>query len=192
LPDAFYTPSQDGPLRQGEILSGLRCIVPLPGSAFGELKADIIEYRYAVILSQDCDLLQDFDARSEGAEGQAVILERRKLINVLFCDAIPVDELQGRINDGRVWKAALQNKNERYQFLRTVTPEEDARREGIPSGLGIDFKRYFSLTVEDTYAQVKQLKNRRAVLQTPYAEHLSVRFFQYQLRIPLPKEHHVE
>lgn len=163
---------------------------------FGELKADIVEHRFAVILSQDCDLEQDYYARSKGQEGETEKAtqerERRKLSCVLFCDAIPVDELRGRIDDGRVWGFASKNKNERYQFLRAVKPEEDAFGRGIPSGLGLDFKRYFSLTVEDVYAQAKQLNNRRAVLQTPYAEHLSVRFFEYQLRIALAKEHHAE
>lgn len=191
----FYTPSQDGPLRQGEILSGLRCVIPVPGTAFEELKVDFLDYPYAVVLSQDCDLLQDFDTRRTVVEGQAesdAVRTRRKLTNVLLCDAIPVDELKGRIDDGRVWRNAHQNKNERYQFLRAVTAEEDARREGIASGLGVDFKRYFSMTVEDVYEQVKRLNSRRAVLQTPYAEHLSLRFFYYQLRIPLPMEHHAD
>ncbi len=142
MPNAFYTPSQDGPLRQGEILTGLRRVVPVPGSVFGELNADIIDHRFAVILSQDCDLEQDFNARSvkEGQTEQSA-QERRKLTSVLFCDAIPVDELKGRINDPRVWATAFQNKNERYQFLRAVNPEEDALGKGIPSGLGLDFKR---------------------------------------------------
>ena len=195
MPDAFYTPSRDGPLRQGEILTGLRRVIPEPGSAFGELKADIFDHRFAVILSQDCDLAQDFDARSDIKEGESEQdmqdRERRQISCVLFCDAIPVDELMGRISNKRVWDFASKNKNERYQFLRAVQPDEDAHGKGIPSGLGLDFKRYFSLSVEDVYAQVGQLKNRRTVLQTPYAEHLSVRFFQYQLRIPLAKEHHV-
>jgi hypothetical protein len=195
LPDAFYTPSRDGPLRQGEILTGLRRVVPEPGSAFRELKADILEHRFAVILSQDCDLEQDFSARYEtkGDENpqQLADREQRKLSCVLFCDAIPIDELSGRINNKRVFEFANKNKNERYQFLREVKGEEDAHLEGIPTGLGLDFKRYFCLTADDVYAQISILKNRRAVLQTPYAEHLSVRFFAYQFRIALAKEHHI-
>lgn len=194
MSDAFYTPSRDGPLKQGEILTGLRRVVPEPGSAFGELKADIVEHRFAVVLSQDCDLEQDFSARRENKDGpspqQLAGQERKKLSCVLFCDAIPIDELKTRIDDKRVFDFASKNKNERFQFLREVKPEEDARGEGIAGGLGLDFKRYFSLGVEDVYAQVAMLKNRRAVLLTPYAEHLSVRFFEYQLRIALAKEHH--
>lgn len=195
MPDAFYTPSRDGPLRQGEILTGLRRVVPEPGSAFGELKADIIEHRFAVILSQDCDLEQDFSARYEVVDNetqqQLAGRERKKLSCVMFCDAIPVDELKGRIDDKRVFEFANKNKNERYQFLREVKPEEDAHGKGIAAGLGLDFKRYFSLAAEDVYAQILKLKNRRAVLQTPYAEHLSVRFFEYQMRIALAKDHHI-
>jgi hypothetical protein len=195
LPDAFYTPSQDGPLRQGEILTDLRRVVPEPGSAYGQLKADIIEHRFALVLSQDCDLEQDFSARSQASnaesEHQFAERERRRLSCVLFCDAIPIDELRGRINDKRVFDFASKNKNERYQFLRQLEPTEDAQGKGIPGGLGLDFKRYFTLAVEDVYAQISLLKNRRAVLRTPYAEHLSVRFFEYQFRIALAKEHHV-
>lgn len=194
MPDAFYTPSRSGALRQGEILTGLRRIVPEPGSVFGDLKADVVEHRFAIILSQDCDLEQDFDARTSQGEGETAISEqeRKQLSCVLFCDAIPVDELKTRINDKRVWDFAFKNKNERFQFLRAVKPEEDFSGAGIPSGLGLDFKRYFSLPVDDVYAQVEKLKNRRTVLMTPYAEHLSVRFFEYQFRIALAKEHHVD
>jgi hypothetical protein len=194
LPDAFYTPSRSGSLRQGEILTGLRRVVPEPGSVFGDLKADVVEHRFAIILSQDCDLEQDFDARSSRGEGEPASAERerKQLSCILFCDAIPVDELRARINDKRVWDFAFKNKNERFQFLRPVKPEEDALGAGILSGLGLDFKRYFSLPVEDVYAQVEKLKNRRTVLMTPYAEHLSVRFFEYQFRIALVKEHHAD
>ena len=157
MPDAFYTPSRDGPLRQGEILTGLRRVIPEPGSAFGELKADIFEHRFAVVLSQDCDLEQDFSARYQLKEGeneqQLAERERKKLSSVLFCDAIPIDELRVRINDKRVWDFASKNKNERFQFLREVQPEEDAHGKGILAGLGLDFKRYFSLSIEDVYAQ---------------------------------------
>jgi tetratricopeptide (TPR) repeat protein len=110
---------------------------------------------------------------------------------VLFCDAIPIDELMSRINDRRVFDFANKNKNERYQFLREVKREEDAHGQGIATGLGLDFKRYFCLAVEDVYAQISILKNRRAMLLSPYAEHLSLRFFEYQLRIALAKEHHI-
>jgi len=193
LADAFYSPSQNGSLRQGEILSDLRRLIPEPGSVLGDpanLKADVMVHRFAVILSQDCDLAQDYEARS--ATQQDAKSDNRKLTCVHFCDAIPIDELREQIDNRRVWDFAPKNKNERYQFLRGVQPDEDALGQGIPSGLGLDFKRYFCLTVDDVYAQAKQLKNRRTVLLTPYAEHLSVRFFNYQARIALAKEHHAE
>ena len=192
----FYVASRTGPLRQGEILSDLKQIVPIAGSVFHELRVDIIEHPFAVVLSQDCDLEQDFYAR-EGLKNQKQIErpeinERRKLSSVLFCDATPTDELRNRINDARVWKTVLQNMNERYQFLREIKPGQDASEKGVPSGLGLDFKRYFSIPTEEVYAQAEQLKNRRGILQTPYAEHLNVRFHFYQMRIALPKAHHAD
>jgi hypothetical protein len=191
--DAFYAPSIAGPLRQGEILSDVKQVVPVAGSVFKETTVDIIEHRFAVIVSQDCDLEQDFNARAaiNSEPGKAALHERRQVSSVLFCDAIPADELRGRINDPRLWETARQNKNERYHFLGPISAAEDALGNGVPSGLGLDFKRYFSLPVDEVYAQAEQLKNRRTVLLTPYAEHLSVRFFFYQLRIALPKEHQV-
>jgi len=190
--DGVYSPSRAGPLRQGEVLSGLRQVVPVAGSIFENLRVDIIEHRFAVILSQDCDLEQDFNARAalKREPEKYLVHSRRQLLNVLFCDAVPTDELKTQINDPRVWEPAVQNRNERFQFLRAVKPEQDSLGEGIPTGLGLDFKRYFSVLTEEVYAQAEHLNNRRRVLVTPYAEHLSVRFAFYQSRIPLPKPHH--
>jgi hypothetical protein len=190
LPDVFYSPAANGSLRQGEILTGLKQLVPSPGSVLEEPAARIIDHRYAVILSQDCDLEQDFNARFAGAvdPSKAKVNDRRRLLSIMFCDAIPADELKDRISDPRVWANAVMNKNERYHYLHEVGSEDDALGHGLPA-LGLDFKNYFTLPVDDAYAQAEKSKNRRAVLRGYYAEHLSVRFFFYQLRIALPKEH---
>lgn len=190
MADVFYSPSTAGEFRQGEILTGLKQIVPLPGTALQSPVANIVEHRYAVILSQDCDLEQDFKARFDPDldPSKLAAKERRKLQSILFCDAIPEAEVKERIADPSIWRNALQNKNEPFHYLHEASQEGDAKGEGLPP-LGLDFKNYFTMATDDVYAQANALKNRRSVLKAYYAEHLSVRFFFYQLRIALPKEH---
>jgi GAF domain-containing protein len=99
--DAFYTASIAGPLRQGEVLSDLKQVVPVAGSIFQQLSVDIVEHRFVVVLSQDCDLEQDFNARVAILKepDKSSVHENRKLSSVLFCDAIPTDDLKTRIDN---------------------------------------------------------------------------------------------
>ena len=97
-----------------------------------------------------------------------------------FIDTIKGSDIKKRIR---------QNKDERYQYLRVVQPEQDALGEGFP-GLLLDFKRYFTLSTGDLYNQVQTTAKRRAVLSPSYLEHLSTRFFYFQARVALPQDHY--
>lgn len=60
---------------------------------------------------------------------------------------------------------------------------------GLPE-LGIDFKKIFTIPTDEIYQRIAlgQVK-RRAVLVSPYLEHLSSRFAYFLSRIALPQEH---
>ena len=139
-----------------------------------------VEYPYAIVLSQACDLTQDFSSRQNG---------KSQLPDVLFCQLPTADALKAGCGGSDIWKRVKQNKDERYHFLEKVPIDSDAAGEGLPE-MGIDFKRYFTLPTEEVYRWIElgQTK-RRAVLCSPYLEHLSSRFAYFMSRVGLPRDH---
>lgn len=86
-------------------------------------------------------------------------------------------------------KRIYQNKDERYQYLRAIEPAQDVLKEGLQSMI-LDFKRYFTLATDDLYYQLETTAKRRAVLNSPYLEHLTTRFFNFQARVALSEDHY--
>jgi hypothetical protein len=184
----FYHASIAGPLRQGEIICNLGELIPEPGSALSEggPKVRLQIHPYAIVLSQDCDLEQDFRVRQQT---DPVKIKTDKLLpTVLFCQAIAAESMMATVSDGQIWKRIKQNKDERYQYLRELLPETDALSIGLPA-LGLDFKKYFTLATPDVYAQINLTAKRRAFLAARYMEHLSTRFFYFQSRVALDEDH---
>lgn len=170
-------------LCQGEILSGL-IRIRLDLAKYGESETSIVEvtHPYALVLSQACDLSQDFRSRCDGKPEQ--------LPEVLFCQVHTAEELKdsGGLNTG-LWSRVKINRDERYHFLEKVPAECDSRGEGLPE-LGVDFKRYFTLPTAEVYRRLEGGQTlRRTALCTPYLEHLSSRFAYFLSRVGLPREH---
>ena len=177
-----------GALRQGEIVSNLiQARIRLETIGAEELVVDETEHEYAVVVSQDCDLDWDWNARKN------VDKSAKFLSSVLFCEAKPADELAHGHGYGRKERDKLkQNRDERYQFLQEVERELDLLESGVPE-LVVDFKRYFSLPVDEVYArlEIRELK-RRCLFNDPYLQHLISRFCYYQCRVALPEQHYSE
>ncbi|MBX3072877.1 hypothetical protein KF728_12820 [Candidatus Obscuribacterales bacterium] len=150
---------------------------------------------YAVLLTQDCDLEQDWfarqDLKDEGLNKEKKErLLARLLGSVLFAEATTAQDLKDRIDfDKRVVERFEQNKDERYQLLSPAPKEQDLQAEGFPA-LGLDFKKYFAIPVDEVYLRVQNGEaRRRSALQVPYSDHLSDRFFAFQSRIGLDVQH---
>lgn len=185
LPDV-YKISTNGSLWCCEILSD----VAQRRQSFRSLREaepelERIVHPYCIVVSQDCDLDQDFHARQdEGASSP--------LPNVLLCEASTATELKGIVPAGRdIWKRIIQNKDERYQFLQATAPEQDAANEGLPE-LGIDFRRHFSVPTDELYEQFGLGARRRCRLVSPYKEHFMNRFANFMARVGLPSDHFSE
>jgi hypothetical protein len=139
-----------------------------------------VDYSYVVVLSQSCDLQQDFAGRQS---------EKPQLPDVLLCHVPTAEELRALCGGSDIWKRIRQNKDERYHFLEKVPSECDTRQEGLPE-LGVDFKRYFTLPTDEVYRRIELGPTlRRTVLCTPYLEHLSSRFAYFLGRVALPRDH---
>ena len=175
-------------LHQGEIIVGL-IQVKQSVATIGEhelARIDEFFHPFAIVMTQDCDLEQDFRLRGQANEKLSL------LVSILFCEAATASELKGKIPQGKdIWKRVIQNKDERYQCFESIPSGQDSLAQGLPC-LGCDFKRYFTVPAEEVYRRIdlKQI-TRRCRLITPYAEHLLNRFCSFQSRIPLPENHDV-
>ena len=188
--DLIYEPALASALRQGEIITGLvQYIIDWDNTDIqhDEISYISVKHPYTIVVSQDCDLDWDYQARALGKSSSKI------LPNILFCEVVTAIDLRGKteINSG-IWSNIKINKNERYQFLQQVTAEEDAYQEGLPE-LGVDFKRYFTIPTKEAYLQLeREHTKRRCRLKSPYVEHFSSRFYYFQSRIALPSEHFSE
>lgn len=184
LADQIYrtSPNQTACLCQGEILSDL--VQHRLDEATLDSASPIIEpihYQFAIVLTQACDLSQDFACRQSGKPPQ--------LPDVLFCQVPTAEELKSRNNlNSRIWDRIKINKDERYHFLEAVPVVCDALGNGLPE-MAIDFKRYFTIPTPVIYLQLQLSASRRCRLCSPYLEHLSTRFAYFLSRVALPSEH---
>lgn len=191
-----YTPSGSGGLEQGEILSELKLLRPDPATLEGDVQLIEVEYAYAVILSQACDLERDWEYRSAiaagtlGAKEAEQLRVQKELHNILLCPARPAAEARPTLGNSELWRKIQKNKDERYQVIEGVAERDDAAGTGIPS-LCFDFRHYVTVPTAELYQRLNGGTRRRSRLVTPYMEHLSQRFGYYLARIGLPRDHGV-
>lgn len=187
----FVRSSRNGTLRQGEILTGVVEPVPTPNEhSLGnhdKYKVDEEIHDFAMLLNQACDLEQDFKSRSEGdIAGPAILL------NLLCYKVVTALELRGPPGKGlnsTIWDQVKINGHIRYQFISASPFDCDLAGEGLPE-LGLDFKRFFTITPHQLYSQINEgMCQRRTCLEGVYALHLSHRFAHYLSRVGLPEEY---
>jgi len=172
-----------------------------------DVRVDVITYPVVVVLTQDCDLSQDATARAletEAAQNPSRLddpefkknLDRAlkwKIGSVICCEVKSTAELKPiAAQQKELWKRVIQNFDPRFHCLEAVPTDQDAAGQGIPS-VGCDFKHFFTVSIDDVYKRIQlgQVVARTYLVQ-PYAEHLLQRFYNFQARIPLPENHHVE
>lgn len=185
----IYAACDEEQLRQGEILSDLTQ-VKLDVDSLGRNEPAFIEvsHPFVIILTQDCDLESDYRARK--SEDDPI----KFLPSVLLCPLREADETKrpGPQKLNRDMRNQVHNnKNERYHYLRAVEEHQDVGRRGLHATI-LDFKRYFTIPTDELYRRLSDdadIVRRRCRLNTPFAEHLSCRFFYFQMRVALPEEH---
>jgi len=189
-----YRPSAvGGRLWQGEILENVVQIRPsiesIENNEEGVLDVFPVPHELVIVLSQDCDLEQDYKRRGAG--------EAATLPNVLFCDVYPAENLRAKVQAqdqlGRQdWRRRIaQNQHERFHYLQRVEPGQDLQGQGL-TAIALDFKIYFTLPTDELYARLALGIRRRCTLNTPYVEHLANRFFRFQARVALPRDHEID
>lgn len=174
-----------GTLRQGEILTNFtQYQLDIEQLRLQNVVAIPILHAYVIVLSQDCDLDQDYRRRAQGKQDNL-------LGSIIFCAAAPADkDFREDIGlDSKEWKRFKQNQDPRLHYLREVPTADDAGGEGLPE-LAIDFRQYFALPTAEAYLAIETAR-RRCRLEQPYTEHLSNRFSWHLSRVALPLDHHL-
>jgi len=178
-------------LRQGEVISALNLFqVTSDNLAEGNSHKIIpISTPYAIAMTPDCDLDWDYKAQF-GTEEEKKRHEAKLVFHILFCEARDAQQAKSQLKQGQ-WNQISKNNHERYQYLEKAPPEIDANGSGVPA-LIIDFKRYFTIQNADVYAQLSQTAKRHCFLGSPYLQHLVTRFYYFQYRVCLQRDHSIE
>jgi len=176
----YFACNPGSPLRQAEILSDVIQYVydPATEETVGRL------HKYAVLASQECDLLRAHEANQKG--------DKVPINCVLLFTANDADVGRKEQNlNSTLWSPTRQNANERYQVLQSCDAGADALGAGIPSLL-IDFRNFFALTFDQLQYQIDQGQaQRRFYLTAPYRDHFQIRAANYLARVPLDPPHNV-
>lgn len=142
-----------------------------------------IEFPYVVVMTQDCDLEQDYFNRIQEKKTQDKYLH-----SVLVCPAYLAEQFKKgeHLTDLEIkmeswnsdrYKLIADNQNPRFHFL------------GIDQGMHVpnlvlDFKHYYTISRDDLYSLVQT--NYVCTVNQLFREHLSQRFSQYMCRVGLP------
>lgn len=177
-----YRKNQNSRFYQGDILKDLVFIF---GDARRETEKDIIRLEYAVILSQDCDIEQDFENRKKQEDRD----KDKHLRSLLICPAYGIEKFAAgkqingwqmkSFNSKEVEKIINNDWYKRYHYL-PKSPEYTI----IPE-LVLDFKHFFTLPRDFLYEKRRQIY--LASLNELFREELSQRFSNYLSRIGLPE-----
>jgi hypothetical protein len=183
MPIKVYARSTAGCLRQGEIIEALtQPRIDVEKLRAGELQVHRVTHGLVIVLSQDCDLEQDYSRRSNSETDDL-------LPSVVFCAVEDAVTFRGTTSlNSKEWKRVERNNEPRYHFLRALPAEDDTKGEGLGT-LAVDFKQYFALRTDEAYYWL-ETAIRRCRLESPYLEHLAARFSAYFSRIALPLDHH--
>ena len=174
---------------QGDILKDVD--IPIFNGELNIIKSD-----YNVIISQDCDLNQDFNSKEKYLShniknGNDSSLNNKMSPSILLCPAYPAELLRDgnhlsflgismtKISPPKKtpWKNIVKNETPRYHYL------EESTEFNIPE-LVLDFKRHYSLSRDYLYSIYCECYY--ISLNELYREDLSNRFHHYHSRIGLP------
>src|SRR3989442_2935496 len=167
-------------LRQGDILAGVRAFY-LDSVAEGTARGELRTFSFSVIVTQDCDLEQDYAARYPVEQPSAT--PDKLLFGILLC-GVYHDAL---VRAGRHRPAAQQFARKEWGFLEA---NRDPRFQhlgpvcAVGRPLVADFKDSFMVQSNYLYDEIRLGTVRRVTaMDSPYKEHLLQRFASYMMRV---------
>jgi hypothetical protein len=176
--------SERSALRQGEILTDVIQYNPVASDLSQEsedLAFDPILHPVVIVVSQDCDLDWDYQAR------QPDIDQPSKLLNsVIFCEISLAQEIKNIVKKTEMWNLIKTHRDERYYFFEKIPDDCDLQNQGLQE-LTADFKKVFGLDSKTIYRQLEiGMAKRRTLLNSPYLEHFTRKFYNFHNRVALP------
>ncbi len=186
MPTRIQT-KRGGRVCQGDIFKNVE-FIEYAIETSGQVEISKILFPHVVVLTQDCDLSQDYKVRWSRKETKD---QDKKIFSVIVAplynsehvfNGEHLDQLEMKmqtISKKTPGQKILINENPRYHFL--------AFPEGIPLVPSIiDFKHYFTVNVE----YLKRIRKQNFVCKIAplYREDLSQRFASFLARIGLPDQ----
>lgn len=169
---------------QGDILRDIEVIDSYTKDAEGALEFDEITLPYIVVMTQDCDLDNDFKNRSETNPDKhdkflRTVLVCPAYIGVELKDGTHLDDLGLKMEkwDSKRFRQIRDQNNVRYHFL-----DSDLKLQ-VPE-LVIDFKHYYAIPRDTLFRMYKE--HYLVTINQLFREFLSQRFSNYLSRIGLP------
>ena len=174
-------------IRQGDIIKNVEYIENVLEEN-GVISVSRIVFPLVVVLTQDCDLTWDYDARNKKSTNQD-----KFLLSVIvaplynyehFLDGVHLQDIGqqmatiSRKEEKTDNKNLRQNETPRYHYL-----DFDSSIPIVNSV--IDFKHYFTVNVEQL--RVHKQTNFICSVSEIFREHISQRFANYLSRIGLPE-----
>jgi hypothetical protein len=178
----IYETHDNSRVCQGDILRDLKIPITIDRVT---LQVNEFVFSHAVIISQDCDLQQEYDGKLKSDEHFNQFLP-----NLLLLPAFPADDVRLGIHlkglygiaqkkkDSDLWRPIKGNSSPRYHFLQLD------QTIGVPE-LVIDFKTYFTVPRDLLYSIYSE--TYLATLNELFREDLSQRFAYFLSRIALPE-----
>jgi len=171
---------------QGDVIREVEFIEFVTEQA-GTLEISKIIFPLVVVLTQDCDLEQDFRFRNEGQAGS----HDKYLFSVLVAPVYNLDHMCAgeHLSELNMSMQSISRKKTPGSFLRNnewpryhfIEFPESTR---LPPSV-VDFKHYFSLNVQ--YARTAKQTRFACSLAPLFRDDLSHRFASYLSRIGLPE-----
>lgn len=180
----------DGQVHQGDIYRDIDYI-EYANVVDGRVEISKIRYQYVMVLSQECDLTQDFTERQKNPEKDTItydkILQSVVVVPMFnfehFKDGSHLSNLgftmaKDYTNQSKTpAKTLKQNNNPRYHYL--------AFDESIPIVPSVmDFKRFFTIDINTLYKM--RADHYECSVDTLFRERVSQRFANFLSRIGLP------
>lgn len=185
------TQYSDGQVHQGDIFRNIKCIEKADETN-GEIIISTITYPYVIILSQECDLREDFEVRSEIQNYDEIIYADKLIEHVL---AVPLYNLSHFV-EGKHLESLGYSMSTAY-IKRTSTAYNNLLQNVVPRyhyfslpayaemvDCVADFKHFFTVSLAYLYS-VKDEQSQISI-DIPFRERISQRFTNYLSRIGLP------
>ena len=175
-------------IQQGDILKDVEYIESVT-TENGNIHISKIIFPLVIVLTQDCDLTWDYDAREKQGNNHD-----KYLFSVLvaplynyehFIKGEHLSDLNQRMTDIFINPKKTENKNLRQNEKPRYHYLEFADNVPIVNSV-IDFKHYFSVNVE--YLRRHKKKNYICTISPLFREQISQRFSNFLSRIGLPPQ----